>query len=207
MYVMRERAQIKEAAKERLARVRGQSIGVYVVYTVLVYALTGMTLGIGALLVMPPLLIGLTYFFMGVWRGNNPPFETLFSGFYRYLQSLVAILWRYLFTFLWSLLLVIPGIIKSMAYSMTPYLVADYPDLDARRALKISMAITDGHKMEIFVMYLSFAGWMVLSMFTLEILHLVYVGPYMETAMAGLYDELLADALDRRVITEADLRG
>lgn len=204
---MYDRITIKERAKAMLRQYWGTSIGAYVLYSVLIAALGALTLGIGELFLAPPLLVGVTMFFLGVWRGEQPLFETLFGGFRRYAQALVGILWMSLWTLLWSLLFVIPGIVKAYAYSMTPYLIADNPDLDPRKALRVSMAITAGHKAEIFVMQLSFFGWMLLSAFTLGILQLVYVGPYMQVAMAGLYESLLEDALERGIIAEADLRS
>lgn len=204
---MYDRVTVKERAKAMLRQCWGTSIGVLVLYGVLLSAIAALTFGLGEFFLAPPLLVGVTMFFLGVWRGEQPLFETLFGGFRRYAQSLVGILWMYLWTFLWSLLFILPGIIKAYAYSMTPYLLADYPDLDPRKALKVSMAITAGHKAEIFVMHLSFFGWMLLSAFTLGILQIVYVGPYMQIAMSGQYESLLEDALDRGIITEADLRS
>lgn len=200
-----DRVSIKQRAREQLRQYQGVSIGVYVLYTVLLAIIAAVSFGLGDFFLGPPLLIGFTMFYMDVWRGRNPPFETLFWGFRQYAQALVAMLWMYLFTLLWSLLFIIPGIIKGLAYSMTPYLVADYPDLDARKALKISMAITKGRLPEIFVMGLSFLGWLILSGLTFGILQFVYVGPYMQVSFAGLYESFMADAFERRVITEADL--
>lgn len=200
-----DRALIKQRAKDMLRTYWGPCIGVLVLYGMLVAVVGAATLGLGELFLMPPLLVGFCLFYLGVWRGKTPPFETLFGGFSRYTQSLIGILWMYLWTFLWSLLFVIPGLIKALAYSMTPYLLADYPDLDPRKALKVSMAITDGHKAEILVMSLSFLGWMILSGFTMGILYIVYVGPYFQLSMAGLYEALLDDAFDRGAVSQADL--
>lgn len=204
---MYDRVTIKGLAREKLRAYWGPSIGVLVLYTVLVAAIAAISLGLADIFLLPPLLIGLTMFYMSVWRNATPPFETLFAGFKRYTQSLVGILWMYLWTFLWSLLFVIPGIVKGYAYSMTPYLLADYPNLSPTLALKVSMAVTKGRKMEIFIMQLSFLGWMILSGLTFGILYIVYVGPYMETAMAGLYDTLMSDALADGVITTGDLQA
>lgn len=204
---MNDRTTIKNTAKEILRRYWGPCIGVLVLYSVLVSVVGALSFGIGDLFLMPPLLIGLSIFFINVWRREGPPFETLFSGFQRYAQSLIGILWMYLWTFLWSLLFIIPGIVKSYAYSMTPYLLADYPDIDPRQALKVSMAITKGRKAEIFIMQLSFLGWILLSGFTLGILYIVYVGPYYQISMAGLYQTLLEDALEEGAITPEDLTG
>ena len=203
---MFDRVDIKLTAREALREYRWPSVGMLVLYVVLNSFVIAISFGLGEFFLAPPLLIGLTVFFLGVWRRQDPQFDTLFDGFKRYAQSLVGILWMYLFTFLWSLLFIIPGIIKGLAYSMTPYLLADNPNLDPQKALKISMAITEGHKGDIFVMYLSFIGWEILSAFTFGILHIIFVGPYMQVAFAGMYESILSDALARRVITEADLQ-
>lgn len=204
---MEDRVAIKERAKEMLRDYRGNCIGVYVLYTVLVAISAAVLYGLGSLFLEPPLLIGISLFSLYVYRGEKPGFETLFSGFNRYVQSLVSMLWMDLWIFLWSLLFIIPGIYKALAYSMTPYLVADHPNLDPRRALKISMIITKGRIAEILVMYLSFFGWILLSALTLGILQIVHVGPYMQISLAGQYEMILADALETGVITEQDLQG
>jgi len=83
----------------------------------------------------------------------------------------------------------IPAIIKGLSYFMTPYILADCPDVTARGALRLSKEMMRGRKRELFVMMLSFIGWMFLSVLTLGVLYIVYVGPYMYTTYAGLYAE------------------
>ncbi|MDR0897474.1 MAG: DUF975 family protein [Oscillospiraceae bacterium] len=200
-----DRGSIKERARFVLRRNRWLSVGMLVAYALLSSVVGAMTWGLGVLLLMPPLTVGFLAYWLAIWRGEVVGFEKLFSGFSRYVQSLVAILWMYLWTFLWSLLFVIPGIIKALQYFATPYLVADYPDLNPREALKLSIRITQGHLMEIFIMNLSFFGWYFLSAFTAGILAFVHVTPYHQISMAGLYESLLADALERGVVTEAEL--
>jgi len=200
-----DRVTIKERARFLLSTYRGPSVGVYLLFTALSAVVGGVTFGFAALVLLPPLQVGVCIFFLGAWRAQQPPVESLFYGFRQYLQSLIALLWAGLLTFLWSLVFIIPGIVRALAYSLTPYLVAEYPNLEPRRAVELSMAITDGHKAEILVMFLSFLGWLLLSGLTFGILHVAYVGPYMQLSFAGLYESLLADALDRGVVTEADL--
>jgi len=89
----------------------------------------------------------------------------------------------------------VPAIIKGLSYFMTPYLLADQPDLTAREALRLSKQMMNGRKKELFVMMLSFIGWMLLSILTLGILYVVYVGPYMYTTYAGFYSEVSGKAL------------
>ncbi|MDR0896853.1 MAG: DUF975 family protein [Oscillospiraceae bacterium] len=200
-----DRISIKERARFVLRRNRWLSIGIMVALGVLSSAITAMTWGIGVLLLAPPLTVGLYAYWLAIWRGETVGFEKLFAGFSRYVQSLVAMLWMYLWIILWTLLFFIPGIIKGLSYFATPYLVADYPDLNPREALKISMRITEGHLMEIFIMNLSFFGWYLLSAFTAGILALVHVAPYHGISTAGLYESLLADALERGVVTKEEL--
>jgi uncharacterized membrane protein len=202
-----DRGSIKERARFVLRRNRGLSIGILVAFGLLSSAISAMTWGIGALLLVPPLMVGFLSYWLGVWRGETVGFEKLFAGFSRYVQSLVAYLWMGLWVFLWSWLFIIPGLIKALSYFATPYLVSDYPALDAREALKVSMRITQGHLMEIFIMNLSFFGWYLLSGFTFGILALVHVTPYHQISMAGLYEALLADAIERGVVTQEELMG
>jgi len=110
-----------------------------------------------------------------------------------------------LWTFLWTLLCIIPGIIKGLSYFFTHNILADCPNVTARQALKISMKITHGFKMDIFVFILSWIGWYILSIFTCGILAIVYVTPYHMTADAGFYLELRDRALKEGIITEEEL--
>ena len=111
----------------------------------------------------------------------------------------------YLFIILWSFLFFIPGIIKAISYSLTPYLLAEYPNIQATDAIKVSMRMTNGFKSEIFVMGLSFLGWLILSGLTCGILHLFYTGPYISTSFAGLYKELKENALKTGAVTPQQL--
>ena len=94
-----------------------------------------------------------------------------------------------LYTFLWSLLFIIPGIVKSYSYAMTPYILLDRPELSATDAIKESEKMMNGHKMELFILDLSFIGWILLSMLTCGIL-VLYVEPYMMATKSAFYLEL-----------------
>lgn len=97
-----------------------------------------------------------------------------------------------IFVFLWSLLLVIPGIIKLFSYSMTKYILEEYPELTASEAIDRSRAMMQGHKFDLFWLYLSFIGWALLCVLTAGIGYLWLV-PYMETAEAAFYEDVKAD--------------
>ncbi|MCC8044178.1 MAG: DUF975 family protein [Clostridiales bacterium] len=94
---------------------------------------------------------------------------------------------RKLYTFLWSLLLVIPGIVKSYEYCMIPYLLADFPDMESDEAFSISRTMMDGNKLETFILDLSFIAWELLSSVTLGIVGVFYVNPYEYATKAELY--------------------
>lgn len=95
-----------------------------------------------------------------------------------------------LYVFLWSLLFVIPGIVKSYSYRMVPYILAENPDLTTDEALALSKQMMDGQKWRAFVLDLSFIGWILLSILTLGILVIFYVNPYIEATNAELYHAL-----------------
>ena len=89
-----------------------------------------------------------------------------------------------------SLLGSVPYIIKSISYSMTPYILAEDKEISPSQAVKLSVAMTKGHKSEIFMMYLSFIGWMLLTVVTLGILGIFWTMPYMTASLAGIYEKL-----------------
>lgn len=92
-----------------------------------------------------------------------------------------------LYIFLWSLLFVVPGIIKSYEYLMVPYILAENPEMDRREAFAISKRMMDGEKWNTFVLSLSFLGWLLLSGCTCGILTVFFVNPYMQATYTELY--------------------
>ena len=95
-----------------------------------------------------------------------------------------------LFTALWSLLFIIPGIIKSYEYRMVPYLLAENPDMDMHEAFERSKNMMMGNKFDTFVLDISFIGWRFLSALTANILDIFYVNPYVFLTDAELYVKL-----------------
>ena len=157
-----------------------------------------------------PLTVGLAAFYVRNLYGERDSLSvtTPFTEAFRnYPRKLGGTLWMGLFVFLWSLLLVIPGIIKSLSYGMTKYILADCPNVKAKDALKLSMRMMNGHKWEYFVLGLSFLGWLLLSVLTLGLLLTFYVNPYMENTFAAYYLEVRDDALRRGVVTPEQLDG
>ena len=115
--------------------------------------------------------------------------KDLFSGFSNAINAILLGILQAIFVFLWSLLFVIPGIIKSYAYSMSTFVLAENPDMSATDALKKSQEIMDGHKMEYFILQLSFIPWYLLVGITFGIAGL-YVGPYVNATTANFYNAI-----------------
>lgn len=107
-----------------------------------------------------------------------------------YKNGVKIMLWRDVYTFLWSLLFIIPGIIKTYEYKMIPYLLAENPDMTKEEAFAESKRMMDGQKWRAFVLDLSFIGWDILSGFTFGLLTIFFVAPYKRSAQAALYDAL-----------------
>lgn len=148
--------------------------------------------------------VGCRGWFMRYWRGEYPPAGELFAPFRIYTPVLKTSLLMNVYIFLWSLLFIIPGIVKSLAYSMTPYIIYENPNLTADEAITLSRKLTDGAKGDLFVFGLSYFGWMLLNVFTLGILGLVYIYPYQCTAHAAIYDTLKVRAIQEGRMTWAD---
>lgn len=98
------------------------------------------------------------------------------------------------YIFLWSLLLIIPGIIKAYAYRMVPYILADNPNIGVNEAITLSNEMTRGHKFDMFVLDLSFIGWYILGSIALGI-GVLFVMPYENATNAELYLVLRKEAL------------
>jgi uncharacterized membrane protein len=109
-----------------------------------------------------------------------------------YWHKVWGMLLMYIFTFLWSLLFIIPGIVKMFSYAMTPYILEEHPELSANEAIDHSRAMMKGHKFDLFWLYLSFIGWGILSLFTFGIGGL-WLGPYVQGAHAAFYEDVKAD--------------
>ncbi len=156
--------------------------------------------------VVIPMVVGYNAFALRVYRGMPADINGMFrDGFSNYWRHVGGMLWMGLFAYLWTLLFVIPGIIKMFSYFLTPYILADCPNVTATDALKLSMRMTAGHKGRIFVLVLSFIGWGVLSLLTAGLLGIFYSTPYYNTSKAGLYDELKNEALAKGVVSPLEL--
>lgn len=177
--------------------------GLMVVSVIVIMAVIFLIYGLLVLyniFVIAPFSVGGTKFFIDARNEDGDINKMLFpfkKG--RYASIVKAMAWQYLFIFLWSLLFLIPGIVKSYSYSMVPYLMADNPELDYKGAMKLSLHMTSGQKLRMFVLDLSFIGWGILGLlaFVVGILFLV---PYYEATKAELYAVLKNNAIEEGLI-------
>ena len=155
-------------------------------------------------LLWPFSIVGLSAFMLSAVRGVHEKFYFPYvNGAKNYGRKLGGLFLQDLFIFLWALLFIIPGIIKSLSYSFNQYILADCPNLTARDALNLSKKMTSGIKGEIFVFELSFIGWWLLTALTCGILG-VYTVPYYMMAKATLYESIKNSCIVSGKLCERD---
>lgn len=144
------------------------------------------------ILLVNPIEVGFAAFRMNALqdKGNVGDLGRGFDVSYK--RNVGTLFMMVLYTFLWSLLLVVPGIIKAYEYSMIPYLLADHPEMTRKEAFAASKAMMKGNKWKAFVLDLSFILWSMLGALTLGIVTVFYVEPYRQLTGAALYEKLKA---------------
>lgn len=176
------RAELKAAAKEQI---KG-NIGMLLVIALITGLITCTV--IGSILV-PGLTLSLIAIYLNLTNGQKASVGDMFCRMGALGKGWWLSILTCFFTSLWSMLFVIPGIVKSFAYSMAPYVLAENPTMTAREALRVSKEITKGHKFEIFVLQLSFFWWHLLGMITFGLAY-IYVVPYINATMANFYNSI-----------------
>lgn len=147
--------------------------------------------GLGSLIVVGPLSYGMSYVFLNHERSRQPINITdVFKAFNsEFVEHFLLGLMIYIFTFLWSLLFVIPGIVKTYAYAMAYYIKIDNPTMGWKECIDESQRMMEGHKMELFILDLSFIGWIILSSLIWGI-GFFWVAPYMVAARTQFYESI-----------------
>lgn len=187
------RAELKANAK---VQIKGK-IGILFLITVIIAVVSGVAgfvLGLipvvgpiaAAVIVTPAFSLSLIRVYMNVVNGGEPAAGDSFSGFDDFWSAFKVIFLTGLYTFLWSLLFVIPGIVKGLSYSMAMYILAENKGKSARECINESKKMTDGHKAELFVLGLSFIGWALLGCITFGIAY-IWVIPYMNATYTNAY--------------------
>ena len=189
------RAELKAAAK---SQIKGK-IGVLFLITLIIALISGAASVIGgvipggnlivSIIVTPAFALSTATVYLNVVRGKQPSAGDAFCGFSDFWSAFKVQFLMGLFTFLWSLLFIIPGIIKAYSYSMSMYILADNPGNPALECINESKAMTDGKKMDLFVLYLSFIGWGLLCIVTFGIAA-IWVVPYMQATYTNVYESI-----------------
>lgn len=149
----------------------------------------GSALGLAQFLIGGVIELGFAVYLLKQHNRANFEFQDLFSQFDRFGQGFAQKFLRGLYVTLWSLLFVIPGIVKGYAYAMTPFIMAENPDMSANDAITASKELMDGHKSELFTLDLTFLGWSLLAALTLNIGNLA-LNPYKNAAYAAFYKDI-----------------
>ena len=166
------------------------AIGIFLMVFIIVFVVLMAVVILLDVFIFNPLEVGCKKYYL---RNLNESAQVGNIGYafdHNYKNITKTMFFRDLFTVLWTLLFIIPGIVKSYEYQMIPYLLADNPQMTKEQAFEESKRMMQGQKWKAFVLDLSFIGWNILSALTLGILGIFYVQPYMDATHAALYEAL-----------------
>ncbi len=191
---MKSRAELKEMAKQQI---KG-NIGILFVITLVISvvgSVASLLLAIpvvgllATIIITPALSLSIVIVYVNLVKGVKPEIKDAFAGFKDFWTAFKTTFLVGLFTALWSLLFYIPGIIKGISYSMSMFIVAENPGISSREAIRRSKEMMHGHKMEYFVLGLSFIGWALLCGITFGIAA-IWVIPYMQATLVNFYNNI-----------------
>lgn len=161
------------------------AVSVVLIIIILIVGILGALLSV---FVFNPVQVGGCHFFLENAVTDNAGIGGIIAGFKNnYKGAVLTMFLRQLYTALWTLLLIVPGIIKGYEYRMVPYILADHPEMSHQEVFALSKKMMDGEKMNAFVLDLSFIGWSLLSTLTCGLLAIFYVNPYVNATNAELY--------------------
>ena len=160
-------------------------------------ALTGSLVFLVSLMLMPMTYSYNVAFLDDKRSASEFKIEQLFDGYKDFLRIMGTMLLANVYQFLWTLLLIVPGVIKAISYSQTQFILKDCPELSFNEAIERSMDMMEGHKMQYFLLSLSFIGWILLAIISCGILSL-WVNPYISATNAHFY-EYVKDEYEKRI--------
>ena len=186
-----ENRDIMAFARTRLRGKWGVPVATFLVYLVITFGLGLIPVigWIGGFIIAGPLLVGLHCFSLAIIRTKEARVGQLFEGFPFFTNGLVAYILALVFTCLWTLLLIVPGIMAGLSYSMTFFILADDMQLDGLEAIRRSKVMMHGHRWRLSCLLGRFTGWMLLGIFTLGI-GFLWIGPYLMVSVAKFYEDL-----------------
>lgn len=180
-------AQARQSLKGRWGLAVGGNV-IYLILSMMIGAIPKVG-WIGNLIIGGPLFVGWAAFFLSLSRKEEARLSQLFDGFNQFVNSLIAYLLVTLFIFLWTLLLIVPGIVAALSYSQTFFLLVENPTMEGLEALRQSKALMKGNRLKLFYLFCRFLGWCLLGLLTFGI-GFLWIMPYMQTSLAGFYDDL-----------------
>lgn len=191
-----ENVVLMQMARESLKGKWGLAIGTFVVYMLIAVGIQIIPIAgpIASLIISGPLTLGLAVFSLSISRNQEAKLEQIFQGFNYFGNLLSTYLLMILFILLWTLLLIIPGIIAAISYSMTFYILAEDNSIGAMDAIDKSKKMMDGYKWKYFCLLLRFTAWALLCILTLGI-GFLWLMPYLQVSMAKFYDDVKANSL------------
>ncbi|MDD7735877.1 MAG: DUF975 family protein [Bacilli bacterium] len=181
------RKEIKEQAKKNLNGKWGGAIIIFLIYLVITAGISAT--GIGILFSSVLTIAMLNAFLKGRSQNDYNPSDMFEPLNYNLTNKILLSIIKNIYIFLWTLLFIVPGIVKTYAYALSEYLSIRHPDWEYKKCLQESQNMMKGHKFELFMLQLSFLGWDLLSVFTLGILQL-YIAPYKFASLAIYYEQL-----------------
>ena len=180
--------QYRVDSKAALAGNWGMAIGLALIFSVLTGVIAAIP--IANIILVGALAVGYCYAQIMLFRRGKFLFSDLFTAFDdRFPATIGLFIEEAIFIFLWSLLFVIPGIVAAYRYAMAPYILADHPEMSGIDCIRASKKLMTGKKGKLFLLDLSFIGWILLSILTFGIL-LLWIGPWMEAARANFYESI-----------------
>ncbi len=187
--------QLRNRAWNALDGKLGQAALVTLIFVIISSAASSATFGALTILLLP-MQYAFTVAFLRMIRGEKELEVADLFTVYRdqFERTFIVELLMNLYTLLWMLLLIVPGIVKAYSYALAPYLVQDHPEMSASQAIDESMRLMEGHKMRLFMLDLSFIGWWLLCCLTFGLLTFI-VAPYQLTARAEFYRELMGETV------------
>ena len=185
---MKNNSELRDAAKESLKGKWGIAIGGCLIYNLIIIAVNNIPLigSLASLVITGPLALGLVWFSIDLAKNNETKIEVIFDGFKEFTKASGAYLLMILYIIGWTFLFIIPGIIKAISYSQTFYILSDDTSIGSEEAIQKSMQMMDGHKLQYFLLGLSFIGWMLLCLLTLGI-GFLWLIPYIQVTYAKFY--------------------
>lgn len=186
--------QIRAEARALLQNKWGSLALVWLIYGAICAIIPSVTFGVGSfaqLLIGGPFMLAICTIFLKLFRHEDFRIEELFDGFKDFTRTLVAYLLVSVYVLLWMLLLIVPGIIAAIGYSMTFFIMAEDPKITAEEAMRKSKMMMYGHRTEFFMLMLSFIGWFILACFTFGI-GFLFLGSYTQMAATIFYQRIKA---------------